>query len=136
MTARKLIVVTHDPRLARQVTDLAGASYQVIFARSGESLGPALRADASVAVLIVDQAPNVPAADAVALLEVAREARAEVRRGLVSGYSDVGVIIRALHGGAAQFVLQRPIEPAELLAALAPRAVVAAAADRAGYAAA
>jgi DNA-binding NtrC family response regulator len=118
------------------VTDLAGASYQVVFARSGESLGPALRADASVAVLIVDHAPNVPAADAVALLEVAREARAEVRRGLVSSYSDVGVIIRALHGGAAQFVLQRPIEAPELLAALAHRPVVSAAGDHGSYAAA
>src|SRR5687768_8068219 len=117
MTARKLIVVTSDPKLARQVIDLAGASYQVVFARSGEALGPALRADASVAVLIVDHGPSVPAAQAVALLEVAREARPEVRRGLVTGYGDVGVIIRALHGGAAQFVIQRPIDQAEFLAA-------------------
>jgi DNA-binding NtrC family response regulator len=132
MTVPKLLAVTTDTKLARQFADLVGASYQVVHLRAADAVEPALRADRSIAVLLVDHAPESPAATVVRLLEVAQERRPDVRRGLVTGYSDVGAIVRAIHCGAAQFVLQRPIIPGELLAALAARGVIAGADPRGG----
>src|SRR5687767_1641440 len=119
MTVRKLITLTADPKVARQIAELAAPTFRVVFARGKEAVESILRDDPAVAVLLVDHAADAAAADAIRLLELAQERRADVRRGLITGYYDVGAVVRALHGGSVQFVLQRPIVPAEFLAALA-----------------
>ena len=133
MTQRKLLIVTADPKLARQANDVLGASFQLGFARPGEQAAMCLRGNVPLDVLLVDHLPPAPIGEAIRLLERAQELRPDVRRGLFTGYGDVGEIIRAVHNESAQFVLHRPIVPTELLAALAavPRCADAGAAAHA-----
>jgi DNA-binding NarL/FixJ family response regulator len=119
MTQRKLLVVSPDPKLVREVGELAAGIFQVVCTKSDDQTARYLVAGVPLDVLLVDHASDAPVGNAIRLLERAREQRPDVRRGLLTGYGDLGEIIRALHKETAQFVLHCPVVPAELLAALA-----------------
>jgi DNA-binding NtrC family response regulator len=118
MTRPKLLLITFDPKIARQVGDLASRSFAVLYAKP-ESLDTHLRTEGDLEVFIADDGPTSESIKAVRLLEHAQERRPSVRRVLLTDYGDVGAVVRAVHDESAQFVLHRPVVPAELLAALA-----------------
>ena len=65
----------------------------------------------------------------LALLDATRKLRPHARRVMITTYHDLASIVAGLHSGAIQHLVQKPFAPADLLAAILPEGIAAAAAD-------
>jgi FixJ family two-component response regulator len=77
-----------------------------------------IESDPHIGAIITEQVMR--SGDGVQLLETVRTLRPQVRRIVLTTYTDLAAIIHGLHSGAIQALVQKPIVDSELLAAVCP----------------
>jgi DNA-binding NtrC family response regulator len=123
MTGRapRLIVLDDDQSVLSQVGRLFGAHYSVIQLSNPTRAIAMLESDPGVRIFLTEQVMRF--ANGVELLETVRTHRPDVRRVMLTNYSDLASIVTGLHSGAIEHLVQKPANDAELLAAVAPELV-------------
>jgi ActR/RegA family two-component response regulator len=79
-----------------------------------------LQNDPSVAVIVVEQV--LRSGLGVDVLESARQIRPDVRRILITVFTDLASIVDGLHRGAIEKMISKPLVRGELVSALCPNA--------------
>ena|SRR5580658_6821125 len=118
-TRRKLIVLETDRPALMEVMGVARSWYEVL------STGDPRQAKAwlsentdEIAVFVTDHAAQQ--FEGKSLLEHIRTQLPDVRRVVLTAYSDLSMLIQGLHNGAIQKLVQKPIDRNELAAAIVP----------------
>jgi len=117
----KLVALDSDDAVLAQVARVAGSYYTVIQVRNPKRAIALVEEDPQVRVFVTEQVMR--GADGVELLESIRTMRPEVRRVMVTTYTDLASIVIGLHSGAIQCLVQKPVDDRELLAAVCPQMV-------------
>ncbi len=103
-----LLVVDDEPAITASIADQLRRRIRVLTARGGEEALAALRTE-TVSVILTDQRmPGMTGADLLA--RVAEEAP-DVTRLLVTGYSDIETVVRAVNEGKVYGYLTKPWQP-------------------------
>ena len=103
-----LLVVDDEPAITASIADQMHRRTRVLTAGDGEEALAALRTE-TVSVILTDQRmPGMTGADLLA--RVAEEAP-DVTRLLVSGYSDIEAVVRAINEGKVYHYLTKPWRP-------------------------
>jgi ActR/RegA family two-component response regulator len=113
----KLIVLHHDAATARQIAQMAAPAFDALTTGDLKQAMAWLAADRAVAVLVTESTAN--AGGGLSVLEAARAQRPDVRRVLLTNYSNLAVIVQGLHSGAITRLVTEPLRRAEFLAAIA-----------------
>lgn len=117
----KLLVLDTDDAILRQVGRVFAGYFLVVPVRSPNRALGLLDGDRHIRAMITDQVMR--SAQGVELLETVRTMRPDVRRILLTTYTDLASIVMGLHSGAVQVLVQKPASDAELLAAVCPEVV-------------
>lgn len=117
---RKLIVLDGDDDLALQAKRVFGGWLFVVPVRNPCRAIGMLEVDPSIQAIITEQVMR--GANGVDLLDSIRTMRPDVRRVMLTSYSDLASIVGGLHSGAIQCLIQKPVTDAELLTAVCPQA--------------
>ncbi len=118
MGKAKLIALAEDAIVLREIA-AALPWYDIVASRDPRQMMGLIDADAeSRAIHVVMAEETVANGSGLTLLEALRRARPEVRRIMLTGYSDLGRVIAGLHSGAIQATVQKPVRRIELLAAV------------------
>lgn len=115
---RKIILLDADEQLSRQVARVFGSRFVVTGIRDAKRAASVIAADSHIDVVIVGTLMS--GAKAVEFLDLVREKRPNIRRALVSEYSDLSSIVAGLHGGAIGSLIQNPTTDAQMLIAIYP----------------
>lgn len=116
----KLLALDSDDNVLRQIARVFGGYFLVIPVRSPNRALGLLESDRHIRVMITDQVMRF--AQGVELFETVRTMRPDVRRVMLTTYTDLASIVTGLHSGAVQVLVQNPATDAELLAAVCPEA--------------
>lgn len=114
----RLLVLDDDPTVVSQVGRLFASHYSVVHLSNPTRAMALLGADQSVRVFLTEQVMRF--GNGVELLETVRTTRPDVRRVMLTNYSDLASIVAGLHSGAIQHLVQKPATDVELMAAVAP----------------
>lgn len=114
---RKLITWNSDRATLQEINAVANQWYDVVGTNDNRQLQEWLNQCAANSMLLVDHSQKKESA---AVLEQVREQFPKVVRIAMTCYADVSLIIRGLHNGTIQKVIQKPIDRNELLAAIVP----------------
>jgi two-component system response regulator RegA len=125
---RKIILLDNEDPVARQVSRVFGGAFIVVNVQNPRTVIGLLETDDSIVAVIAEQVLRCGAG--VDLLETVRSFRPQVRRVMLTGYSDLAAIVVGLHSGAVQCLLHKPAGDGELLAAVCPEVAERAAARR------
>ena len=106
-----VLLVDDEPAILESLELTLGDDYRIFTATSG-SEGLAILEREAVDLLIVDQV--MPGMTGVEFLERAIELRPQAVRMLLTGYADVGSIVRAINEGRIYRYISKPWEPDEL----------------------
>ena len=117
-TAPRLLVLDDDQAVVAQMSRLFGAYYTVVPLSNPMRAMAMLESDEDVRAFVTEQVMRF--GDGVELLSSARSIRPDVRRVMLTNYSDLASIVGGLHSGAIQQLVQKPANDAELLLAIAP----------------
>jgi DNA-binding NtrC family response regulator len=124
---RKLIVLETDRPALSEVLAIARSWYDVFPTSEPRQAEAWLKAHPDIAVFVTDHSAQF--IEGKSLLEQVKTHLPDVRRVVLTSYSDLGTLIQGLHNGAIQKLVQKPIDRNELAAAIVPtEALVAAAA--------
>ena len=123
MAARspKILVLDDDQAVLAQVGRLFSAYYAIIQIGNPMRAMALIETDRSVCVFVTEQVMRF--GNGVELLESARTLRPEVRRVMLTTYSDLAGIVSGLHSGAIQHLVQKPASDVELITAVAPELI-------------
>jgi DNA-binding NtrC family response regulator len=122
---RKLIVLETDRPALSEVLAIARSWYDVLSTSEPRQAKAWLSAHADIAVFVTDHSAQI--FEGKSLLEQVKTQLPDVRRVVLTSYSDLSTLIEGLHNGAIQKLVQKPIDRNELAAAIAPiEALVAA----------
>ena len=114
----KLIALDSDEKTQAQIARLFGGHFLVIQLRNPLRAMALIEMDRDVRAIITEQVMRT--ATGVDLLESVRTMRPEIRRVMLTGYSDLAAIVMGLHSGAIQSLVQKPAGDLELLTAVCP----------------
>lgn len=117
----KLLVLDSDDVVLKQVGRVFAGYFLVVPVRSPSRALGLLDGDRHIRAMITDQVMR--SAQGVELLETVRTMRPDVRRVLLTTYTDLASIVMGLHSGAVQMLVQKPATDAELLAAVCPEVI-------------
>jgi thioredoxin reductase (NADPH) len=116
---RKLIVLETDRPALSEVTAVARSWYDVLSTAEPRQAKAWLSANTDdIAVFITDHSAQFY--EGKSLLEQVKTQFPEVRRVVLTSYSDLSTLIEGLHNGAIQKLVQKPIDRNELAAAIVP----------------
>jgi DNA-binding NtrC family response regulator len=107
-----------DRKTLQSIRDLARPWYDVLDAGTVSQARYSLQAHSDISVFITQHGEG--GNDCIDLLEEVRENYPDVRRVVMTSYEDLARIVRGLHSGTIQRVVQKPINPTELQAAILP----------------
>jgi DNA-binding NtrC family response regulator len=122
---RKLVVLDADRRTLHDVCEAAKAWYEVLPTHDVRQAMLWLQNAGDVSVFVTEQVDAH--FEGSSLLEKVRTLYPDVRRIVMTNFSDLGRIVQGLHSGSIQKVVQKPIDRQEFLMAIAPTEVHAAA---------
>lgn len=125
---RRIILLDSDDHVLRQVSHVFGGTFIVVHVHNPRSVIGLLETDSTVIAIITEQVLRSGAG--VDLLETVRSFRPQVRRVMLTGYSDLAAIVAGLHSGVVQCLLHKPVGDAELLMAVCPEVAERAATRR------
>jgi len=125
----KLIALDQDDTVLRQVSRVFGGTFLVVQVRNPSRAIGLLDIDASIRAIVTEQVMRT--ADGVELLETVRTRRPDIRRVMLTTYTDLASIVAGIHSGAIQCLVQKPASDSELFAAVCPEAAQRAAATAA-----
>jgi ActR/RegA family two-component response regulator len=125
----KLLALDEDEATLAQVSRVVSGHFSVVQLKSPSRAVGLLEADPMIEVFITEHVMRF--GNGVELLETCRTMRPDVRRVMLTNYSDLAGILLGLHSGAIQHLVQKPASDHELLHAIAP----ALAQQRAAYSA-
>jgi ActR/RegA family two-component response regulator len=114
----KLLVLDQDENVLRQVGRVFGGYFVVVPVHTPHRAMGLLEGDPHIRVMITEQVMR--AAQGVDLLEAVRARWPEVRRVMLTTYTDLASIVTGLHSGAVQVLVQKPASDDELLKAVCP----------------
>jgi ActR/RegA family two-component response regulator len=114
----KLLALDSDDSVLRQIARVFGGYFLVVPVRSPSRALGLLEGDPHIRVMITEQVMRF--AQGVELFETVRTMRPDVRRVMLTSYTDLASIVTGLHSGAVQVLVQKPATDAELLAAVCP----------------
>lgn len=117
-TTRKLILLDGDQDLMRQVFRVFGGCFMVLHVRNPRRAIGLVESDPQITAVITEQV--LRSGDGVELLETIRTRKPQVRRVMLTSYSDLASIVVGLHSGAIQSLVQKPANDTELLVAVCP----------------
>src|SRR5688500_12922646 len=106
------MVVEALPASLMELESKLSTHHHVVGTNKFDRALPLLRAERDVAAIIVSTAKG---ADALGLLESARQERPGALRIMLTEFENLTTIVEGLHSGAVQRVVSRPLEFAELL---------------------
>ena len=113
-----LLALDGDDLVLKTIAQVAAPYYQVLTTRDPRKLLGWLENYKNVDAIVSEHV--LQTSHGVALLESARTMRPEARRVLLTTYHDLPSIVAGLHSGAIQYLVQKPFNPTELLAAVLP----------------
>jgi two-component system response regulator RegA len=114
----KLLALDEDDSALAQIARVASGYYSVMQLKSPSRALGLLEADPSIEVFVTEHVMRF--GNGVELLETVRTMRPEVRRVMLTNYSDLAGIVLGLHSGAIQQLVQKPAGDLELLHAISP----------------
>lgn len=114
----RIIVLCADPAAVRPINSALSRNCDMVWAREARGVIRLAGDESSPAAIIIDN--TVPQVNAIELFQEIKKACPTARRILVSDYCDLGLIVQGLHTGAIQSIVYKPINAAELTAALGP----------------
>jgi len=114
----RLLVLDDDPTVLAQVGKLFASHYSVLQLSNPTRAIALLETDESVRVFLTEQVMRF--GNGVELLETVRSIRPDVRRVMLTNYSDLASIVTGLHSGAVQYLVQKPATEVDLISAVAP----------------
>ena len=120
-----LLAVDDEPAITASIADQLHRRYHVLTAGSGEEALATLRTE-KVSVILTDQ--RMPGMTGVDLLARVAEEVPDVTRLLVTGYSDIEAVVRAVNEGKVYYYLSKPWRP-EVLEGLVSQGVRTQSAD-------
>jgi two-component system response regulator HupR/HoxA len=106
-----LLLVDDEIAILESLELTLGDAYRVFTATTGEH-GLDLLEREDIALVIADQV--MPTMSGVEFLELVNQRRPETIRMLLTGYADVGALVRAINDGRIYRYVQKPWEPDEL----------------------
>ena len=106
-----ILLVDDEPGILESLALTLGEDYRIYTAKCGED-GLEILDREEIALIIVDQV--MPTMSGVAFLEKAIERNPRAIRMLLTGYSDVGSLARAINEGRIYRYLTKPWEPDEI----------------------
>lgn len=115
---RKIILLDGDDKIARQVSHVFGGTFHVVHVQNPRTVIGLMETDPTIIAVITEQV--LRSGTGTDLLETVRSFRPQVRRVMLTGYSDLPAIVAGLHSGAVQSLLHKPAGDAELLMAVCP----------------
>lgn len=115
---KKLLALAADRRTLADVSNQAGHWYDVLVTPNLQQAMNWLEDQPEIACLVVECSEQMPGGPI--LLEKARALLPDARRVALSSFDDLRPLIEMLHSGAIQKLIQRPIVPSELWAAIVP----------------
>src|SRR5580692_9611758 len=116
---RKLIVLETDRPALSEVLAIARSWYDVLATSEPRQAKAWLGTYADeIAVFITDHSSQF--FEGKSLLEQVKTQLPDVRRIVLTSYSDLSMLIEGLHNGAIQKLVQKPINRNELAAAIVP----------------
>jgi DNA-binding NtrC family response regulator len=115
---RKCIVVGADKNTLHHIKEAARHWYEVLDTTDPEQSMKLLESHSDVSVFISQHEGE--RFDCVGLLERVRTAYPDIRRIVMTSYLELGQIIRGLHNGTIQKLVQKPINAPELQRAIVP----------------
>lgn len=118
MRTAKLLALDEDDSTLGQIARVASGYYSVMQLKSPSRALGLLEADSSIEVFVTEHVMRF--GNGVELLETVRTMRPEVRRVMLTNYSDLAGIVLGLHSGAIQQLVQKPAGDLELLHAISP----------------
>jgi DNA-binding NtrC family response regulator len=113
-----LLALDNDDTVLRQIARVLAGQFHVLQVRQPLRAIGMLEAQRDIRVFITEQVMST--ADGVELLETARTLRPDVRRIMLTTYTDLAAIVGGLHSGAVERLVQKPVSDAELLAVVCP----------------
>lgn len=114
----KLLLLDQDESVLRQVGRVFGGYFVVVPAHTAHRALGLLEGDPHVRVMITEQVMR--GAQGMDVLEAVRSRWPDVRRVMLTTYTDLASIVTGLHSGAIQFLVQKPATDEELLRAVCP----------------
>lgn len=114
----KLLALDEDESTLAQIARVASGYFSVLQLKSPSRAIGLLEADHSIEVFLTEHVMRF--GNGVELLETVRTMRPEVRRVMLTSYSDLTGILLGLHSGAIQTLVQKPAGDLELLQAIRP----------------
>jgi DNA-binding response OmpR family regulator len=115
---QKILVISSDVKLRRQVSDIAKEWFAVLSTADEREGLSRILSDARVTCVVTDH--TTAHSNGVAVLEKVRASRPAARRVLLAEADDFASLIVGLHSGAIEYLVHKPISPVELRAALQP----------------
>jgi len=125
---RTLIAVDDDTEVLNQVTETLGKFYTVLTTSNAQRALGWLQDNPAVSTILVAQV--LRSGLGLDVLEVARSIKPDVRRVLMTSYSDLSELMGGLISGAIQQTVARPLNRTELAMSLMPTDKAAPAASR------
>ena len=117
-TKHYLLALDGDDLVLKTIAQVAAPYFQVLTTRDPRKLLGWLENYKNVDAIVSEHV--LQTSHGVALLESARTMRPEARRVLLTTYHDLPSIVAGLHSGAIQYLVQKPFNPTDLLAAVLP----------------
>jgi ActR/RegA family two-component response regulator len=115
----KLLLVESDALTIARITRGVARLYDVLVERDVERATSIVTMDTSVTVVVAGVAGDGTAAHVV--LGLVKAARSGVLRVMLAGDNDLAAVVAGLHSGVVERTIQKPVDEAELLAAVTPR---------------
>ncbi len=106
-----ILIVDDEPAILESLEITLGSGYRVFTATRGED-GLAILDREDVALIITDQV--LPGMSGVEFLEKAMERNPRAIRMLLTGYTDIGSLVRGINEGRIYRYIQKPWEPDEV----------------------
>ena len=116
-----LIALDDDVETLRTITQIVSPMYSVLATSDPRRALGWVQNDPSVSVIAVEQV--LKAGMGLDVLEMAQQLRPEIRRILITGFTDLASIMDGLHNGAIHKMVSKPVLRADLTAALSTPAV-------------
>jgi len=114
----KLIALDTNRPALMEIARIARPWYEVLSTVDPRQAMAWLSEHADIRVFVTDHATQQ--FEGKSLLEYVRTQFPEIRRIVLTSYSDLSLLIPGLHNGVIQKLVQKPIDRNELLAAIAP----------------
>ena len=113
-----ILVLDDDAPMLKQIARVFSGQYRVVPVINPTRALALLETDPAVSVFITEQVMRF--GNGVDLLEAARTMKPNVRRVMLTNYSDLASIIPGLHSGTIEALAQKPATDQELIVAIAP----------------